>query len=139
MSDVILSLAAAPNGDVWVGTPDGLNRIRGNRVDCSSPRLMDCLTTSYGRSWSTPTSRFGSELGADLFIGAAPPDMHPILHSQTGMQMLTQANGLGSNTVGALARDANGDLWVATFAGLSRLHNGQITNFTTANGLSSNV
>ena len=27
-SDVILSLAAAPNGDLWVGTPDGLNRIR---------------------------------------------------------------------------------------------------------------
>jgi ligand-binding sensor domain-containing protein len=27
-SNVILSLAAAPNGDLWVGTPDGLNRIR---------------------------------------------------------------------------------------------------------------
>ena len=32
-SNVILSLAAAPNGDLWVGTPDGLNRIRGNQVD----------------------------------------------------------------------------------------------------------
>jgi signal transduction histidine kinase len=30
-------------------------------------------------------------------------------------------------------------LWVATLAGLSRLHGGTITNFTTANGLSSNV
>ncbi len=36
-------------------------------------------------------------------------------------------------------RDANGDLWVATLAGLSRLHGGKIQNFTTANGLSSNV
>ena len=27
-SDIILSLAAAPNADLWVGTPDGLNRIR---------------------------------------------------------------------------------------------------------------
>ena len=33
----------------------------------------------------------------------------------------------------------NGDLWVATLAGLSRLHGGTISNFTTANGLSSNV
>ena len=32
-SNVILSLAAGPNGDLWVGTPDGLNRIRGNKVD----------------------------------------------------------------------------------------------------------
>jgi ligand-binding sensor domain-containing protein len=31
-SDVILSLAAGPQGDVWVGTPDGLNRIHGNSV-----------------------------------------------------------------------------------------------------------
>jgi len=33
LSDVILSLAAAPNGDLWVGTPDGLNRIRGGKID----------------------------------------------------------------------------------------------------------
>ena len=29
----MFSLAAAPNGDVWVGTPDGLNRLHGNKVD----------------------------------------------------------------------------------------------------------
>jgi signal transduction histidine kinase len=55
------------------------------------------------------------------------------------METYTQANGLGSNLVGAMARDAAGDLWVATFAGLSRLHGGGIINYTTANGLSSNV
>ncbi len=38
-----------------------------------------------------------------------------------------------------MARDASGDLWVATFAGLSRLKSGKIENYTTANGLSSNV
>ena len=38
-----------------------------------------------------------------------------------------------------MARDAAGELWVATFAGLSRLRNGKIANYTTANGLSSNV
>jgi signal transduction histidine kinase len=55
------------------------------------------------------------------------------------METFTQANGLGSELVGAMARDAHGDLWVATFAGLSRLRAGRIENFTTANGLSSNV
>jgi signal transduction histidine kinase len=38
-----------------------------------------------------------------------------------------------------MARDSNGDLWIATFAGMSRLRAGTLTNFTTANGLSSNV
>jgi signal transduction histidine kinase len=38
-----------------------------------------------------------------------------------------------------MTHDKSGDLWVATFAGLSRLHGGKIQNYTTANGLSSNV
>ncbi len=37
------------------------------------------------------------------------------------MKTYTHANGLGSDLVGAMARDASGDLWVATLAGLSRL------------------
>ena len=32
LSDVILSLAASSSGDLWVGTPDGLNRIRGGSI-----------------------------------------------------------------------------------------------------------
>jgi signal transduction histidine kinase len=38
-----------------------------------------------------------------------------------------------------MVRDSSGDLWVATLAGLSRLHGGKILNYTTADGLSSNV
>ncbi len=138
MSDVILSLAAAPNGDIWVGTPDGLNRIRGNRVDAFTS--ADGLPDDFIRSLLVDTDEslwIGTRRGLVHWTGA--PGHASDLRSQAGMQVLTQANGLGSNTVGALARDAKGDLWVATFAGLSRLHNGQITNFTTANGLSSNV
>ena len=55
------------------------------------------------------------------------------------METFTQANGLGSDLVGAMARDSRGSLWVATLAGLSKLDNGRITNYTTANGLSSDV
>jgi signal transduction histidine kinase len=60
-------------------------------------------------------------------------------HAAAKIVTYTQASGLGSDLVGAMARDKAGDLWVATFAGLSRLHGGAITNYTTANGLSSNV
>src|SRR5262249_53261981 len=57
----------------------------------------------------------------------------------TQIQIYTQANGLGSDLVGAMTRDAGGDLWVATLAGLSHLHAGKITNLTVKDGLSSNV
>ena len=55
------------------------------------------------------------------------------------METYTQATGLGNDLVGAMARDSQGNLWVATLAGLSCLQSAKITNYTTANGLSSNV
>jgi len=132
LSDVILSLAPVPNGDLWVGTPDGLNRIRGSAVDAftSADGLPDdfirsLLVDQDGSLW------IGTRRGLTHWTNAG---------SRTGkMDTYTRANGLGSDLVGAMARDGNGDLWVATLAGLSRLKNGKFTNFTTANGLPSNV
>ncbi len=137
-SNVILSLAAAPNGDLWVGTPDGLNRIRGNKVDTftSDDGLPDDFVRSLlidadGSLWiGTRRGLTHWAVGKSGLSGSA---------SGAGMETYTQASGLGSDLVGAMARDTSGDLWVATLAGLSRLHGNKITNFTTANGLSSNV
>ena len=57
VSNVVLSLAAAPNGDLWVGTPDGLNRIHGNHVDVftSADGLPDDFIRSLliRRRWVT--------------------------------------------------------------------------------------
>jgi ligand-binding sensor domain-containing protein/signal transduction histidine kinase len=138
MSDLILSLAAAPNGDLWVGTPDGLNRIRGGRIE--SFTSADGLPDDFIRSLLV-------DADGSLWIGTRRGLAHwspesgdsGMAQSLAHLEILTQKNGLGSDLVGALARDAHGDLWVATFAGLSRLHAGSVSNFTTANGLSSNV
>jgi len=137
-SDVILSLAAASQGDVWVGTPDGLNRIRGNSV--ATFTSIDGLPDDFIRSLLV-------DVDGSLWIGTR----RGLTHWMTGkkrvggslsdapMVTYTHANGLGSDLVGAVARDTKGDMWIATLAGLSRLHGGAIANFTTANGLSSNV
>jgi signal transduction histidine kinase/ligand-binding sensor domain-containing protein len=118
-----------------VGTPDGLNRIRGGKIDAftSADGLPDdfirsLLADADGALW------IGTRRGLTHWMGlkAATP-------SSAQMETFTQANGLGSDLVGTMARDSNGDLWVATLAGLSRLRGGKIVNYTTANGLSSNV
>jgi ligand-binding sensor domain-containing protein/signal transduction histidine kinase len=138
LSDVILSLAAAPNGDLWVGTPDGLNRIRGSAVDSftSADGLPDdfirsLLVDADGALW------IGTRRGLALWTFKA--GRTGALLSGAHLETLTHANGLGSDLVGAMARDSHGDLWVATLAGLSRLHGDKIQNYTVANGLSSNV
>jgi len=134
LSDVILSLAAAPNGDLWVGTPDGLSRIHGNAV--ASFTSADGLPDDFIRSLL-------ADADGSVWIGTRRGLTHWTNPGSgiTGarMETFTKANGLGSDLVGSLARDAKDDLWVATFAGLSRLHDGKILNYTTANGLSSNV
>ncbi len=131
-SNVILSLAAAPDGDLWVGTPDGLNRIRKGHIDTYTS--ADGLPDDFIRSLLVDSD-------GSLWIGTR----HGLVHwmhepgPQSQMKIYTRADGLGSDLVGAMARDAHGDLWVATLAGLSRLYKGSIVNFTTANGLGSNV
>jgi signal transduction histidine kinase/ligand-binding sensor domain-containing protein len=133
-SDIILSLAAAPNGDIWVGTPDGLNRIRRGAITAYSSAdglpddfVRSLLVDAEGSVW------IGTRRGlAHLTSGS------PGIHVDT----FTQSTGLASDLVGAMARDTNGNLWVATLAGLSRLTGGAkptITNFTTVDGLSSNI
>jgi ligand-binding sensor domain-containing protein/signal transduction histidine kinase len=135
LSDVILALAAAPNGDLWVGTPDGLNRIHAGKVDAftSADGLPDdfirsLLADGDGSLW------IGTRRGLTHWTGLKNGSL-----SNAHMETFTHANGLGSDLVGAMTRDAHGDLWVATLAGLSRLSGGRIVNYTTANGLSSNV
>jgi signal transduction histidine kinase len=131
-SDVILSLAAAPNGDLWVGTPDGLNRIRKGVV--TSFTSADGLPDDFVRSLLV-------DADGSLWIGTRRGLAHWIA-GRAHIDTFTQATGLGSDLVGAMARDTHGNLWVSTLAGLSRLQGApgpSISNFTSANGLSSNV
>jgi signal transduction histidine kinase/ligand-binding sensor domain-containing protein len=137
LSDVILSLASAPNGDLWVGTPDGLNRIRGSAVDAYTS--ADGLPDDFIRSLMV-------DADGSLWIGTRHGLAHWTFHggqaparAPTQKTTYTQSSGLGSDLVGAMARDSSGNLWVATFAGLSRVTKGKIANYTISDGLSSNV
>jgi signal transduction histidine kinase/ligand-binding sensor domain-containing protein len=135
LSDVILSLAAAPDGDLWVGTPDGLNRIRKDAV--TSFTSADGLPDDFIRSLLV-------DADGSLWIATRRGLTHWSGNTPGHMETFTQANGLGDDLVGAMARDSNGNLWVATLAGLSRLQGigettYKITNYTAADGLSSNV
>ena len=73
LSDVILSLAAAPNGDLWVGTPDGLNRFAEGR-SMRLPRRMGCPTTSSAPCLRMPMGRCGSAPRRGLTHWTEPPE-----------------------------------------------------------------
>jgi len=130
LSNVILSLAVSKDA-LWVGTPDGLNRIDNRGV--TSITSGDGLPDDFVRSLLV-------EPDDSLWIGTR----RGLTRLQNGrFETMTQANGLGSDLVGALARTDTGDLWIATLNGLTRLRPGahaeQLHNYTTRDGLSSNV
>ncbi len=134
-SDVILALAAAPNGDVWVGTPDGLSRMRGGRVITFTS--ADGLPDDFIRSLFIDTDGslwIGTRRGLTHWSNAAEAASQP-----PRLRTYTHANGLGSDLIGAIARDTDNDLWIATLHGLSRMRAGNISTFTAADGLSDSV
>ncbi|HEY4356893.1 MAG TPA: two-component regulator propeller domain-containing protein [Acidobacteriaceae bacterium] len=129
-SPVVLSLAPGHHGDLWVGTPDGLNHVDGKH-----------------------TEQFTSATGLpDDFVRSLLVDSHDVVWAGTRRGLarldhgqvttLTQADGLASDSIGALletkleakleTRSASASaagLWVGTSAGLSHLHDGHIENF----------
>lgn len=128
-SPVILSMAAGIHGDVWVGTPDGLNQIAGKRVNqyTTSNGLPDdfvrsLLVDSDGTAWA------GTRRG--------------LVRIERGkIETLTRAEGLGSDSIGPLLESRKRlsystktsplfpDLWVGTSAGLSHIQGTHIENF----------
>lgn len=60
--------------------------------------------------------------------------------SESGRSHYNQSNGLSSDVIRTLHRDADGTLWIGTAGGgLARWRHGQLTSFTTQQGLPENT
>ena len=132
-SKVILALAAAPDGSLWIGTPNGLSRIRGSAIDA--------FTTAEGLPDNFVRSLLMDGDGS-LWIGTRRGLAHWSFgeggREITARHIYTHASGLAGDLIGPLARDGSGNLWIGTHNGLSRLHAGRMTTFTTTDGLQGN-
>ncbi len=121
-SNVVLALAET-GGDLWVGTPDGLTRIRDGH--------LQQFTSADGMADNFVRSLFADTDGS-LWIGTRNGLSHlsgGVFHSYSTL------DGLGSDVIGSVLRSRSGELWVGTLAGLSRLSGNRFENFTTRNGL----
>jgi signal transduction histidine kinase/ligand-binding sensor domain-containing protein len=121
-SNVVLALAEAA-GDLWIGTPDGLNRLRDGKLRLFT--TADGLPDDFVRSLYT--DRDGS-----LWIGTRNGLSHLVDGRFTSYSRM---DGLGGDLIGSILRVRDGTLWVATFGGLSRSDAEGFRNFTTKDGL----
>ena len=125
-SDVVLSIAKT-GADLWVGTPNGLDRIRDGHVRV--------FTTEDGLADSFVRSLFADTDGS-LWIGTR----NGLSHLSGGaFTSFSRLDGLGSDLIGAILRTRSGDLWVGTLGGLSRWSGNGFTNLTRKDGLGSDA
>lgn len=118
-SPVILSLAAGMHGDMWVGTPDGLNHVDGGVVRrwTSAEGMPDDFVRSLA-------------LDADGGVWAGTRRGLVDVAANGKLKVFTTEQGLASDSVGDLIRAPDGSstsgLWIGTAAGLSYLDRGEI-------------
>ncbi len=115
------------DGTLWIATRDaGFRRWREGRW--LAPVTVD-QGLSHNGAWSLDFGQDGS-----LWSAAFSPSLDH-LGADGRATILTADDGLGSGRVLAVLADRYGDVWVSTSGGLGRLHGGQVTNYTTDDGL----
>ncbi len=138
-SAVVLCMAPAAGGGVWVGTPDGLNLIGADGRAAAVVRM----TSADGLPDDTVRS-----LAADTDGSVWAGTRHGLAHLRKDggkftVQTLTSSNGLGGDLIGALLLTGEATkkvLWAGTQGGLSRIESdGRITNYTEKDGLTSPI
>lgn len=124
-SDSVRTLAEDFQGHVWVGTRSGVVRLEGKRFRAleGGPRSpVNCLH---------PCRNGALYIGCRNGLWLLP---------RPGAQPVRLVPVQGRSGVIALREDPDGTLWIGTYgAGLTRLRDGKVFQYTQANGLFDNV
>jgi len=126
----VRALEAQPDGSMLVGFERsgphvGLQRVTGQN---SRPFLLGGLNGEELEVSSLLTDRQGV-----LWIGTSAAGIYRIDHGR--VDRFTSADGLSGDSVNAFFEDREGNVWVATTAGLDRFHKHAVVTFTTREGL----
>ena len=107
-SDAVQALVEDREGNIWLGTPGGLQRLSPQRVtprrDLGVARVLEAMPD--GSLW------LGASSGLTRFAGSEA-------------RTFTRADGLPGTVVLALHKGVNGDLWVATERGVATYRDGR--------------
>jgi PAS domain S-box-containing protein len=126
----VLSILRTRDGYLWVGTKGGLSRFDGLRFTTFDDRNKNQLREN--EIWALVEGDDSS-----LWIGTYGGGLSRLKDGQ--FTIYTTKDGLISNTIAALSKDAEGSIWIGTELGLSRFKDGGFTNYTTNDGLAANT
>jgi len=133
-SDFVLAFFEDREGNIWVGTTNGLDRFRKS--------VVSTISASQGLStpaWSLTSARDGSIwIGTDngvnrwkdgqltIYRSAHLPRAGPRTTTYATARVITDT-GLPDNVIGPLTEDTRGRIWVTTPGGAAWFENGRFT------------
>jgi signal transduction histidine kinase/ligand-binding sensor domain-containing protein len=165
-SDTVQCVVAAPGGDVWVCTVNGLARFSGGKLttyktdaNLATNTLRAGSIDHAGKLWVGGESSILNVWNGSGFdsvsLALIPPDagVRSILTSRDGTlwvgttegliakkdgqeRLITVKDGLSDNWILALIESADGGVFIGTRSGFSRFHNGELDSFRPQDGLS---
>lgn len=125
----VVALCEDTGGGLWMGTMQGgLKSFRAGRV-VDEPVMNSQL--------KHPVTALVQEPDGRLWVGTSGGGLQRIEGGRS--TTFTRRDGLPSDFIRTLHRDARGVLWIGTGAGLARMAKGRVTAFTRAHGLPDEV
>jgi signal transduction histidine kinase/ligand-binding sensor domain-containing protein len=164
----VYPVLAAKNGDVWIGTwPAGLTQFHQGAIRTYTPRdgvpgLITALAESHNDDlWIGTHNGLAvlshGQIQPEPNLPKAFPVIQAIFETQNGTLLLgtpvgvyrydpvsrqgswfQPQPGVSLGDVRVIIRGNNGDLWLGGYSGLTRIQNGELTQWTEQNGLPSN-
>ncbi len=126
-SDVILSLGETAQGELLVGTPDGINVLHRNGVEV--------LTSADGLPDDFIQSIY-ADSGDSVWIGTRRGVSH---WSNGKLTNYTERDGLPSDFIGSILRRRNGELWIGTLRGAAVMKGDKFSSRPFANGITQGI
>lgn len=123
----VTAVAEDRQGDLWVGTRDGLYKIGKGDLSVKSPaRLLQ----------GKHISAILQDKNGNLWVGTDASGLYLLTNGV--WSSMTMSDGLSDNTILSLFEDREGSVWVGAKSGLDRFRDSAILPFTVREGLAHN-
>jgi ligand-binding sensor domain-containing protein/two-component sensor histidine kinase len=137
-SDMTRSIYQDSDGAIWIGSEGGLSLVieNNNKVNFKNIKFGNGLSDIHIFS----ICEVKSGKSKTLWIGTEGDGVIAYTPSNGRTKHFTTADGLPNNVIYSIQQDLNGDLWIGSNFGLSKLNMEDTTfiNFTEEDGLQSN-
>lgn len=135
----ISAIQSNTNNELWIGTLDGLVWLKLNEKN----QVLQAKTYNVENS-SISVDAINClfiDSSKQIWIGTTNGGLNIFETQNETFKVLRVDDGLPSNNISGILEDNNGCIWISTNAGIAKIRkdNDEITNFTTQDGLNSNV